>query len=173
MQLDKDEIDSYRQRQFFDEPKSSNINGTTIFFAVVGAIIFCWFLNGIYEDWQVRRALAVLNEQIAITEVQTKNELRKMQIRNEAFKAENEESVRMQSEKNQLLKIQKHEAELEQQAFFETQLAARNTKEVARKSFYKPILGCESDNPNRDLIKCGNDYARANKTFEESWAKNH
>ena len=173
MQLDKDEIDSYRQRQFFDVPKSPNINGTTIFFAVVGAIIFCWFLKGIYEEWQVRRALAILNEQLAITEVQTKNELRKMQIRNEAFKAQNEESIRMQAEQDQLLKIQKHEAELEQQAFFETQLAARNAKEVAKKSFYKPILGCESHNPNRDLIKCGNDYARANKAFEESWAKNH
>ena len=173
MQLDKDEIDSYRQRQFFDVPKSPNINGTTIFFAVVGAIIFCWFLKGIYEEWQVRRALAILNEQLAITEVQTKNELRKMQIRNEAFKAQNEESIRIQAEQDQLLKIQKHEAELEQQAFFETQLAARNAKEVAKKSFYKPILGCESHNPNRDLIKCGNDYARANKAFEESWAKNH
>ena len=173
MQLDKDEIDGYRQRQFFDESKSPNINGTTIFFAVVGAIIFCWVLKDIYEEWQVRRALAILNEQIAITEVQTKNELRKMQIRNEAFKAQNEESIRMQAEQDQLLKIQKHEAELEQQAFFETQLAARNAKEVAKKSFYKPILGCESHNPYRDSIKCGNDYARANKVFEESWAKNH
>ena len=173
MQLDKDEIDGYRQRQFFDESKSPNINGTTIFFAVVGAIIFCWVLKDIYEEWQVRRALAILNEQIAITEVQTKNELRKMQIRNEAFKAQNEEGIRMQAEQDQLLKIQKHEAELEQQAFFETQLAARNAKEVAKKSFYKPILGCESHNPNRDSIKCGNDYARANKVFEESWAKNH
>ena len=80
MQLDKDEIDGYHQRQFFDESKSPNINGTTIFFAVVGAIIFCWVLKDIYEEWQVRRALAILNEQIAITEVQTKNELRKMQI---------------------------------------------------------------------------------------------
>jgi len=34
MNLDKEEIDSYQQRKYFDEPKSSDLNGTTIFFAV-------------------------------------------------------------------------------------------------------------------------------------------
>ena len=166
MNLDKEEIDSYQQRKYFDEPKSSNLNGTTIFFAVVGAIIFCWFLKGIYEDWQIRRAIAIFNEQLAISEAQTKNELRKMQIRNE-------ERVRQEAEQIQLLRIQKHDAELEQQAIFEAQLAEKNEKEVARKSFYKPVVGCESDNQNRDLIKCGNDYARSNKKFEENWVKNN
>lgn len=173
MNLGKEEIDSYHQRKYFDEPKSSDLNGTTIFFAVVGAIIFCWFLKGIYEDWQIRRALAIFNEQLAISEEQTKNELRKMQIRNEAFKVQNEERVRQEAEQIQLLRIQKHDAELEQQANFEAQLAEKNAKEVARKSFYKPVAGCEADNQNRDLIKCGNDYARSNKKFEENWAKNN
>ena len=173
MQLDKEEMDSYRQRQFFNESKLSNVSGTTIFFAVVGAIIFCWFLKGVYEEWQVRRALAIFNQQMAIMETQTKNELREMQIRTEVLKAQNEERIRLQTEQSERLKIQKHEAELEQQAIFEAQLVARNTKEVARKSFYKPIAGCESENPNRDLIKCGNDFARANKKFEENWAKNN
>ena len=166
MNLDKEDIDSYQQRKYFDEPKSSNLNGTTIFFAVVGAIIFCWFLKGIYEDWQIRRAIAIFNEQLAISEAQTKNEFRKMQIRKE-------ERVRQEAEQIQLLRIQKHDAELEQQAIFEAQLAEKNAKEVARKSFYKPVAGCESDNQNRDLIKCGNDYARSNKKFEENWAKNN
>ncbi|MES2546381.1 MAG: hypothetical protein V4575_01660 [Pseudomonadota bacterium] len=166
MKLDKDDVDSYYQRKFFDEPKSSTLNGTTIFFAVVGAIIFCWFLKGIYEEWQIRRALAIFNEQMAITESQTKNELRKIQI-------QNEERLRLHAEQIERLKIQKHEAVLEQQAIFEAQLAAKNAKETARKSFYKPVAGCESENPDRDLIKCGNDYARANRKFEENWAKNH
>ncbi len=166
MKLDKDDVDSYYQRKFFDEPKSSTLNGTTIFFAVVGAIIFCWFLKGIDEEWQIRRALAIFNEQMAITESQTKNELRKIQI-------QNEERLRLHAEQIERLKIQKHEAELEQQAIFEAQLAAKNAKETARKSFYKPVAGCESENPDRDLIKCGNDYARANRKFEENWAKNH
>ncbi len=166
MKLDKDDVDSYYQRKFFDEPKSSTLNGTTIFFAVVGAIIFCWFLKGIYEEWQIRRALAIFNEQMAITESQTKNELRKIQI-------QNEERLRLHAEQIERLKIQKHEAVLEQKAIFEAQLAAKNAKETARKSFYKPVAGCESENPDRDLIKCGNDYARANRKFEENWAKNH
>lgn len=155
MKLDKEDIDSYYQRQFFNEPKSPKINGTTIFFAVVAAIIFCWFLKGMYEEWQIRRAIAILNEQIAVTE------------------ARNEQRIRLRAEQNQLLRIQKHKAELEQQVVFEAQMAAKNAKEVARKAFYKPVSGCESDNPNRELIKCGNDYARANKQFEENWAKSN
>ena len=89
MQIDKDEIDSYKQREFFDERKTSSLDGTTIFFSVVAAIIFCWFLKSMYEEWQIRRALAIVNEQVAMMEAQTKNELRKMQIRTEAFKAQN------------------------------------------------------------------------------------
>lgn len=166
MKLDEDDVNSYHQRHYFDEPKSSNINGTTIFFAVVSAIIFCWFLKGAYEEWQIRRALAIFNEQMAITEIQTKNELRKIQIRNE-------EHIRLQAEQSEHLRIQKYQAGLERQAIFDTQMAKKNAKEVARKSFYKPVAGCESENPNRDLIKCGNDYARANKKFEENWAKNY
>jgi low affinity Fe/Cu permease len=173
MKLDEDDINSYRQRQYFDEPRSSTLNGTTIFFAVASAIIFCWFLKSAYEEWQIRRALAIFNEQMAITEIQTKNELRKMQIRTEAYKAQNEERIRLQGEQHELLRIQKHEAELAQQVIYEAQLAAKSAKEVARKSFYKPVAGCESDNPNRELIKCGNDYARANKKFEENWARNN
>jgi hypothetical protein len=166
MKLDKEDVNNYYQRQYFDEPKSSNVNGATIFFAVVGAIIFCWFLKGIYEDWQIRRALTILNQQIAISEAQTKNELRKIQI-------QNEERIRLHAEHNERLRMQKHAAELEQQVIFDAQLAAKNAKEIARKSFYKPIAGCESENPNRDLIKCGNDFARANKRFEEDWTKNN
>ena len=135
MNLDKEEIHSYQQRKYFDEPKSSNLNGTTIFFAVVGAIIFCWFLKGIYEDWQIRRAIAIFNEQLAISEAQTKNELRKMQIRNEEFKLQNEEHVRQEAEQIQLLRIQKHDAELEQQAIFEAQLAEKKCERSGAKIF--------------------------------------
>lgn len=173
MQIDKEEMDSYRQREFFDERKSSSLGGTTIFFSVVAAIIFCWFLKSMYEEWQIGRALAIVNEQVAMMEAQTKNELRKMQIRTEAFKAQNEERIQIKAEQNELLRIQKHDAELKKQAVFEAQLAAKNAKGLARKSFYKPTAGCEYDNPDRDLIKCGNDYARANRKFEENWAKNN
>lgn len=171
MKLDQEEVNSYHQRQFFDEPKARNLDGATIFFAVAGALIFCWFLKGFYEEWQVRRAMAIFSAQMTNMEMQTKNELRKMQIKTETYKAENEERARAQAQQKEQLRIQKYHEELEQQAMLQAQIAEKNAKEIARGSFYKPIDGCESKNPDRDLIKCGNDYAQANKRFEDNWAK--
>jgi len=44
-------------------------------------------------------------------------------------------------------------------------------KETAWNAYYKPTVGCESSNQNRDTIKCGNDYIKSRNKFEASWIK--
>ena len=48
----------------------------------------------------------------------------------------------------------------------------RAKKDEAWKVFYKPTKGCEADNPNRETVKCGNDYIKAHDRFEASWLTN-
>ena len=175
MKLDDDEINGYYQRKFLEnsQPAKANIDGVTIFFAVLAAILLSWFIRDQYLEWQARRALEVFNQQMAIINVQTQNQFREIQIQAEKAKLENEERIRQEANRVQQIKLHKIEIEHQKQAAVEAQLAERVAKEAAWKETYRPIAGCEPEKSDRDLLKCGNDYARSHKRFKENWAKTH
>ena len=173
MRLDDDEINSYNQRKFLENPQPANIDGLTIFFAVLGAILLSWFIREQYVEWQVKQAFEEFNRQMIVMDAQSKIQFREMQIRAEKAKAENEERIKKEADKIELIRFQNVELEHQKQVAIETQLVGRAAKEAAWKDAYRPTAGCEAENPNRDALKCGNDYAKSHKRFEDNWAENH
>ena len=64
-----------------------------------------------------------------------------------------------------------HQQELINQAEKEAEIEVRNNKVDAWLVFYKPSKECESENKN--MINCGNEYARAKHKFETKWVATH
>lgn len=170
MQLDKEEMMSYEQRAFFEKKESKELNPLNIFFAVLAAILVSWFIRMAYVDWQLRQVAETFNEQIKVMNYQSQQQMRMIQLKNEAMQAQAEEKVRLKAEAAMQQRIAAHQIELDRRAAIENEINTRVKKEQAWTAFYKPTKGCEKDNQNRDAILCGNDYMKAHKRFEESWA---
>lgn len=169
MKLDQDEIRGNNVNSvddYFNEPAPSPITPLTIFFTVLAAILVAWFLKSAYDEWQIRRAINVFNQQMSAVNYQTQKSLEQMQLRNQQ---KIEANQRAKEEKLMALEMLNRRNEQERQAA----INERRSKELAWENFYKPIRGCESSNDNKDLMKCANDYARAKKTFEAQWASNN
>jgi len=169
MQLDQDEIKSYEQRAFFEKKENTELSPVTIFFAVLGAILVSWVIRQAYIEWQVQRALTVFNQQMQIMNAQSQQELQRFQIQSEAARAAAQERVRLEMEAKEQQKLAAIQLENDKRAQELAVIQEKEAKEVAWKRFYNPIRGCESENPNRDAIKCGNDYIKARKRFESGW----
>ena len=102
-----------------------------------------------------------------------------MQIQRETIRTRMQMETRRQAAAEQArlhaeqTRIKAEETRLAQEALRAQQLAAIQAnidKQKAWKEFYKPTVGCETSNQNRDILKCGNDHARAKKKFEDMWA---
>ena len=170
MQLDKDEMSSYDQRAFFEKKQTTETNPFTIFLAVLAAILVSWLIREAYLEYQINQVVKVFNQQIQVIDAQTQAQVQQMQLRNEASKAENERLTRIRQEEQEQQKIAKIQIENEKRAKVIADINERAEKDEAWKLFYKPTKGCEPDNPNRDPIKCGNDYIKAHNRFEATWS---
>lgn len=170
MKLDKDDVKSYEQRVFFEKKESKDINPLSIFFAVLAAILVSWFIRAAYIEWQVNQAVSLFNQEMKVIVDQSQQQMRVFQLKNEAVRAEAEEKARLNAEEIMQKKIAAHQIELDKRAAIATEADERVRKEEAWIDFYKPTKGCEKDNPDREAVKCANDYIKARNRFEQSWA---
>ncbi|MDI1309999.1 MAG: hypothetical protein PSV17_11300 [Methylotenera sp.] len=167
MQLDPDEIRDYRQEAFFDKRESSEVDPFKIFLAVLAAILMAWFIRAVYVEWQIRQVLDNFNQQIVVMNAESQRAMELSQLR---AKAAEDERTRIEEEKTYQQKVAKYQLEQNRQAVITNAINDKNRKVQAWDDYYKPAKGCESSNDNKDLMKCGNDYARAKKSFEAQWA---
>lgn len=177
MQLDKEDEERYRQRAFFEKKPAESLNPMSIFFAVLAAILVSWFLHQLYMEWQLRRALTIFNQQMEISTRQSQRELRSIQRQSQAQFREMQlsnqarvEALAEQSRRREETRVRQNLAEIQRNIEIEATRKSEANKEILWKVFYKPSPGCEAENPNRELIKCGNDYINARRRFETSWA---
>lgn len=175
MNIDDEDIRSYEQRQFFQRKSTTSfqVDGLTIFFAVLAAIIAAWFIREAYERWQIEQAMKELNRQLQISAEQSNRAVKEMQLQQHYAYTKAKEAARLEAENKQIEKER-----LRQQQLADQELRAIATKNLAKKEqawqkYYKPTTGCESANPNRETVKCGNDYIRARRNFEQIWSTNH
>ncbi|MEY3747119.1 MAG: hypothetical protein RL194_578 [Pseudomonadota bacterium] len=165
MKLDDEDTRNYQQRMFFEneEKKRTHVDGITIFIAVLAAIIVAWLIRDAYINWQTEKALKQLSLQLAISAEQSQKQLRQLQLQREYANAKAREKAQLEAKAKQ-----------QQELMIRAQKAAAiknmGEKEKAWDLYYKPAAGCESSNLNRETIKCGNDYIRARKKFEDEWA---
>jgi hypothetical protein len=169
MNLKPDEIRNNGVDQFFNKPESSPVTPLTIFFAVLAAILVAWFLKSAYDEWQIRRAIHAFNQQMSTITYQSQQQMQQIQLQSQQ---RIEANRRAQEEKALQIKLEKRRIEEEKQAAITAEINERKSKQLAWENFYKPVKGCESSNDNKDLMKCGNDHAKAKKKFEELWASN-
>ncbi|MFW5431589.1 MAG: hypothetical protein ACKE5M_06145 [Methylophilaceae bacterium] len=167
MKLDPDEIRSSNSDDFFNEEQTSSLTPLSIFFAVLAAILVAWFLRTVYIDFQLRRAAEIFSQQMLVTSKQTQKSLQQMQLRNQQRIEANKNAL---EEKVLEKKMTKYRAEQQKQALITASITERRRKIEAWENFYKPVIGCEASNDNKDLMKCGNDHAKAKKKFEALWA---
>lgn len=170
MQLDPDELRTYRQSSYFDEKKSNETSPIAIFFAVLGAILVSWLIREAYVDWQVRKALTIFNQQMAIISEQSQRSMENIQLQSQAYQDAANQRAIIEEEKLHQKKLYELQLERDKKAAIMAEIDMKNKKEKDWIAFYKPIKGCESSNENKDLMKCGNDYAKAKKAFEAQWA---
>ena len=166
MHLDPDEIRTFRQSSFFEEKKSSNVNPLTIFFAVLAAILVSWLIREAYLEWQVRQAVEIFNQQMANINSQAQRDLQRIQISAQIAQEAVNEKARVEAGKVRLQKLAEHQLKLDRQAAISAERDIKDKKAQAWLNYYKPAKGCESSNANKDIIKCGNDFAKAKKSFE-------
>ena len=171
MRLDEEDIKSYQQRMFFDSPSKNEINPVSIFFAVLAAILVAWFIRAAYIEWQVRQALEIFNQQMQVINEQSQHQIRNIQLRNEAMREQAEERIRLKAEELRQQKMAAQQLDFDQRAADVERINEKIRKEEAWTLSYKPTKGCEKDNPDRDVILCGNDYAKARGQFEAAWHK--
>ena len=169
MQLDQDDVNNYEQRTFFEKKESKDINPLSIFFAVLAAILVSWFIRVAYIEWQVNQAVSAFNQEMKMIVDRNQQQMAAIQLKNEALRVEAEEKARLKAEEIMQKKIAAHQIELDKSAAIATEVDERVRKEEAWIDFYKPIKGCEKDNPDREAVKCANDYIKARKRFEQSW----
>jgi len=159
MKLDKEDIPKHHLREhFFDKPQAKPLDAFTVFFAVLAAILVAFFLRATYNEWQVRRAVLALQEQVAVTQKHNQDRI--------------EANRKARTNKIYQQKMAKYRTEKQKQAVISAGIKERNMKEKAWEGFYKPIAGCESSSDDKDLLTCGNDYAKEKKKFEALWASN-
>lgn len=173
MQLDKEDIRSYEQRKFLDSPEKTEVNPLSIFFAVLAAILVSWLIREAYLEWQVRQAVEAFNQQMQIIDAQSQQQLKNYQLQNEAEKAKLEEEASARAEELRQQKLADQQLDTEKRNAIAAAIDERIKKEQAWTETYKPVKGCDKENPDRDAIKCGNDYVKAHRQFEVSWANRH
>ncbi len=157
MKLDREDIPKHHLRErFFDKPEPRPLDAFTVFVAVLAAILVAFFLRATYNEWQVRRAVLAFQEQVAVTQKHHQDRI--------------EASRKARAEKIYQQKMAKYRAEKQKQAAISAGIKERNMKAKAWEDFYKPLAGCESSNDDKNLLICGNDYAKAKKKFEALWA---
>lgn len=172
MQLDDEDIKSYQQRAYFDSKPKQEVNPISIFFAVLAAILVSWFIREAYMEYQARKALEMLNQQLSIINEQTQRQFEKIQLQTEAMNARAQENTRLRAQALIEQKKIAQQIDLKNREEISNKVNEQIRKEQAWAVAYKPIKGCEKDNPDKDAIKCGNDYARAHRKFEASWISN-
>jgi len=101
----------------------------------------------------------------------SRKHLKDIQIQSELANAKAREISRQKTEEAQRAKAATIQRDLYEREQKSAELKRLADKENAWKSYYEPISGCESNNPNRETIKCGNDYLKAKKEFEAEWLK--
>lgn len=166
MQLEPDEIRGYQQDYFLNQniKKSYETNPFNIFLSVLAAILFVWFIRAAYIEWQIRQVLEVFNQEINLVNEQSQRNIEKIRQQSLAMqKAANERQKQAEFAAYQH-KLSLHQQELVKQVEKEAEIEARNNKADAWLGFYKPSKACESENKN--MINCGNEYARAKNKFE-------
>ena len=171
MQLDPDEIRTSRQDSFFDEKKPNEVNPFTIFLAVLAAILVSWFIREAYLEWQVQRAVEMLNQEVAVINAQSQRELQRIQMSAQVAQEAANQRAGAEIEKARLQKLAEHQQEWDRQAAISAERDVKTKKEQAWFDYYKPVKGCESTNDNKDIIKCGNDFAKAKNNFEAQWKR--
>lgn len=172
MQLDDDDIKSYQQRAYFDSKPKQEVNPINIFFAVLAAILVSWFIREAYIEYQARQALALLNQQLSIINEQAQRQFENIQLQTEAMNLRAQKNARLRAEALIEQKQIAQQTDLKNREETSNKINEQIRKEQAWAAAYKPVKGCETDNPDKDAIKCGNDYARAHRKFEASWINN-
>lgn len=173
MQLDPDEIRNYQQDYFSNQnaKKSVDVNPFTIFLAVLAAILVAWLIRAVYIEWQVRQAINIFNQELQVINEQTQRNLEKIQQQSLATQEAANERQRQAEVAIYKSKLAKHQQEAAKQAEEDAEIQGRNDKANAWVAFYKPSKACESE--NKDIVYCGNEYARAKNKFETQWAALH
>lgn len=169
MQLDKEDIRSNEQLKFLEKNDSNGLSPFIIFLAVLGAILVSWVIREAYLEWQVQRALSIFNQQMQIYATQSQEQLRAIQLRSEGIRAEAEEKARIKAENQEQQRLAAIQMENENLARIVAAQEEQIRKDKAWALFYKPITGCEADNPNRLIVSCGNDFIKARRRFEATY----
>ena len=174
MQLDKDEIRDYEQRVFLDSDRNRNeLNPLNIFLAVLAAILVAWLLRSIYIEYQIRQVASAFKKELEIIEKQSQFEMQKMQIRSEMMRAEADKKAALIASKILEQKFVVRQLELDKEAANNAISEEKTKKSEAWNAYYKPSKGCESGSENIDLLRCGNEHAKARKNFEAAWTKQY
>ena len=173
MQLEPDEIRSYQQDSFFNQntKKPNEVNPFTIFLSVLSAILFAWFIREAYIEWQVKQALSFFDQAMQLEKKQSQRNMEQIHQQLIAAQEAANERQRQAEAVAYQHKLALHQQELAKQAEKEAEIEARSNKADAWLAFYKPSKACESENKN--IINCGNEYARAKNKFETQWDANH
>lgn len=170
MKLEPDEIKNNSIDDFLDKDNgSTKLTPESIFVAVLAAILVAWFVKSVYVELRVRYELNKFNQEMAVISKRTQQRFQTMQLNNQQRIDENRKA---REDKAHQLKMLKYRAEQQKQAVITAGIEERTSKAKAWERFFKPINGCEPSNDNKDLMKCGNDHAKAKKKFEELWANN-
>lgn len=172
MQIDKEDLRTYEQRAFFEKKGAISLSPVSIFFAVLYAILVSQVIRQAYLDWKIQQAVAIFNQQIQAISAQSNAQLQSIQLQNEARKAADEEKIRFKAESAEKQRLATIQADNENRARVIAAINEQARKEHAWKLFYKPIVGCGAENPNREAVKCGNDYIKSRRSFDASWVAN-
>jgi hypothetical protein len=173
MQLEPDEIRGYKQDSFFNQNtnKPNEVNPFTIFLSVLAAILFAWFIREAYFEWQVKKALELFNQEMSLVNEESQRSIERIRQQSIAMQEAANERQRQAEAAAYQNKLALHQQELAKQAEKEAEIEARSNKADAWLAFYKPSKACESENKN--IINCGNEFARAKNKFEIQWGASH
>lgn len=149
---------------YFSRPKQSP-DALTIFLSVLAAILAAWALKAIYDEIQMRRAAAEFSRQMQIMSNRMATERPAYQYKQPQQGVVYPSPAQQAAERKRLIEQQKAEERAKAAAVLEAKVA----KERAWEEFYRPSKECAADYPNRDLMACANEHARAKKVFEQSW----
>ena len=148
-------------KEFFLKKRINLHKSIQYFLSVLTAILVSWLIREAYLDYQINQAVKIFNQQMQNINAQTQAQLHTYQLENESRKAENERVIRLRQEEHEQQKIVKIQVENGKRAQVIAEINERAKKDEALKVFYKPTNGCEADKPNREPVKCGNDYIKA------------
>jgi hypothetical protein len=177
-ELDPDEIRNPQQDAFFENESSSvsKMSEGSLFILIVSAILIAmliaWFVKAAYVRWEVEQAIRLMNQNVQMINIQAQNASNQMNLQSQAAIRQLQEDAQRQKEEAYQKKLALHQIELNRQAVLAGEIEERNKKSIAWVNYFKPSPECISDNGS-NLMKCANEHAKAKKSFETQWAKNH